>query len=428
MSVNSTEIKFLREQRSAAHAAAIAVLAKGNLISGEDKLVYERSMQEVDTLGNRIAIAEGLARREANPGAQYIRENASAQTPQEHMRMASFRKFMQFGKDSLEAQDRMLLTRETRAVGEGAPMLSHIGSYSGLGYFVPTGFRNQIEEATKWYAPLLEDGVFTILSTETGNPIPMPTNNDTGNAATIVGEAASVSELDTTAGQITIAAYKFTSGEVIASLELIQDSAFDLDSWFSKIFGERFGRGLEGYLTNGSGSSQPMGLLTAIAASGATAVVANGTSESTGGSQTGANSVGYSDLVSLEHSVDPSYRRGAKYMFHDQTLASLKKIIDKFGRPLWVPGISAQVGDTINGYPYVINQSIPQIGSVSEATTVVFGDMTKFLVRKVKPMTMIRLDEKYAESGQVAFLAFSRIDSNLLDAGTHPLNVLQQHS
>jgi HK97 family phage major capsid protein len=257
MSINSVEIKNLREQRAASHAAAITVLSKGNLITSEDKLVYERSMQEVDTLGNRIAIAEGMARHEANPGAQYIRENAAAQTPQEHMRMASFRKFMQFGKDSLEAQDRMLLTRESRAVAEGAPMLSHIGSYSGLGYFVPTGFRNQIEEATKWFAPLLEDGVFTILSTETGNPIPMPVNNDTGNSAVIVGEAASVNEIDTTASQINIAAYKFTSGEIIASLELIQDSAFDLDSWFAKKFGERFGRGLENYLTNGTGSNQP---------------------------------------------------------------------------------------------------------------------------------------------------------------------------
>ncbi|HXN18568.1 MAG TPA: phage major capsid protein [Candidatus Binatus sp.] len=46
-------------------------------------------------------------------------------------------------------------------------------------------------------------------------------------------------------------------------------------------------------------------------------------------------------------------------------MSSLKKIIDKFGRPLWVPGISTQVGDTINGYRYVINQSVPQIGSVA---------------------------------------------------------------
>ena len=77
--------------------------------------------------------------------------------------------------------------------------------------------------------------------------------------------------------------------------------------------------------------------------------------------------------------------------------------------------------------PRALDRPADGAGEIAEIT-VAFGDMTKFLVRKVKPMTMIRLDEKYAESGQVAFLAFARVDSNLLDAGTHPINVLQQHS
>jgi HK97 family phage major capsid protein len=155
-------------------------------------------------------------------------------------------------------------------------------------------------------------------------------------------------------------------------------------------------------------------------------VIATGSSESTGGSQTGVNSVGYSDLVNLEHFVDPSYRRNAKYMFHDLTLASLKKIIGKYGRPLWAPGIAADEPDTINGYQYVINQSMPQIAA--SATSVAFGDFTKFVVRSVKAVTVQRLGELYATSGQIGFLSNMRVDSQLLDAGTHPLNVLQQHS
>ena len=59
----------------------------------------------------------------------------------------------------------------------------------------------------------------------------------------------------------------------------------------------------------------------------------------------------------------------------------------------------------------------------------VFGDMSKFVVRKVMPMRVQRLNELYAVNGQVGFLAWYRIDSNLVAAGTsHPLNVLQQHS
>jgi hypothetical protein len=43
-------------------------------------------------------------------------------------------------------------------------------------------------------------------------------------------------------------------------------------------------------------------------------------------------------------------------------------------------------------------------------------------------MSVLRLNERYADFGQVGFIAFMRIDGNLVDAGTHPINLLQQHS
>jgi HK97 family phage major capsid protein len=60
--------------------------------------------------------------------------------------------------------------------------------------------------------------------------------------------------------------------------------------------------------------------------------------------------------------------------------------------------------------------------------TVLFGDFSKYIVRKVKDFSVLRLDERYAEIGQVAFLAFSRVDGQLVDAGSRPIGILQQHS
>ena len=236
-----------------------------------------------------------------------------------------------------------------------------------------------------------------------------------------------MSEVDITANHVVLAAYKLSAGVIKASTELLQDSAFDFESWLAERFGERFGRALEGFLTNGTGSGQPTGLLTALSNNSVTPVIAAGSSESMGGSQTGANSIGYSDLVNLEFSVDPSYRRNAKYMFHDSTLSALKKILDKFGRPLWAPGIASDEPDKLNGYPFVINQSMPIIAP--SAQTMVFGDLKKFTVRIVREMNVQRLNELYAINRQVGFLADYRIDSNLTVASsTHPIGVLQQHS
>jgi len=46
----------------------------------------------------------------------------------------------------------------------------------------------------------------------------------------------------------------------------------------------------------------------------------------------------------------------------------------------------------------------------------------------VRDLSVLRLDERFADFGEVAWIAFSRIDSQLVDAGVHPIGLLQQHS
>jgi HK97 family phage major capsid protein len=75
--------------------------------------------------------------------------------------------------------------------------------------------------------------------------------------------------------------------------------------------------------------------------------------------------------------------------------------------------------DTINGYPYVINQDVASMSA--NAKSILFGDFSKYKIRRVMDTTVLRLTERYAEFGQVGFIAFSRADGNLIDAGTHPV-------
>jgi HK97 family phage major capsid protein len=236
-----------------------------------------------------------------------------------------------------------------------------------------------------------------------------------------------VSEQDLTAGQVIFGAYKYTSGVIRVSLELAQDSAFDLEALVARQMGIRFGREWEDITTNGDGSNKPTGILTAIANSGATPVIAAGSSANSGGSETGANSIGWADLVNLEHSVDKSYRKGARYMCHDLTVSKLAQVLDKFGRPLFVPGTTENGGvDRVNGYPVVVNNSMPTVAASN--VSMAFGDLSKFMIRKVKDYQVLVLRERYADFGQIGYIGFARIDSNLVDAGTHPINVLMQHS
>jgi HK97 family phage major capsid protein len=193
-----------------------------------------------------------------------------------------------------------------------------------------------------------------------------------------------------------------------------------MESFLVEQFAARLGRILNTKFTVGVGTTEPTGILTAATA-GPTAL---GSAANTGGTETGGTSIGYIDLVELEHSVDPLYRRGAKFILNDSTLRKIKEILDKYGRPLWVPGVAAGAPDTILGYPYSINNDMPTIAV--NAKTVLFGAVDRYMIRRVKQLQVLRLVERFADYGQVAFLGFARYDGNLLDAGTHPVKYLVQ--
>jgi HK97 family phage major capsid protein len=272
-------------------------------------------------------------------------------------------------------------------------------------FLVPTGFQYELEQALKAYGGIRP--VARQLTTASGNALPWPTSNDTGTTGEQIGENTTVTMANPTITSITLNAWKYSTRMVQVSVELLQDSAFDLDAYIREIFVTRLGRITNTKFTVGAGTTEPNGLATAATA-GPTAVT--------------AGVVSYDDLVELEHSVDPAYRPGAKFMFADSTLKTIKKLKDAQGHPLWVSGVASKSPDTILGYEYQINQDVAAIGT--GAKQILFGAMSKYLIRTVKDLYVLRLDERYAEFGQVAFIGFARYDANLIDAGTHPVKAL----
>jgi HK97 family phage major capsid protein len=275
-------------------------------------------------------------------------------------------------------------------------------------FLVPQGFQYELEQALKAYGGMRQ--VARILPTTTGNALPWPTSNDTGTSGEQIGENTTVTSANPTIQNVQLNAWKYSTKMVQVSVELLQDSAFDLDSYLRELFVVRLGRITNNKFTVGVGTTEPFGIVPASAGN---------TNNPTA---TVAGAVNYDDLVNLEHSVDPAYRPGAKFMLHDTTLKAIKKLKDAQGRPLWVPGAASKEPDSILGYPYVINQDMPVIAT--GAKQMLFGAFNKYIIRSVKDLYVLRLDERFAELGQVAFIGFARYDGNLIDAGTHPIGAL----
>jgi HK97 family phage major capsid protein len=136
----------------------------------------------------------------------------------------------------------------------GGPTLT----FAGDAPFVPAGFYAKIEEAMKWYGGMQE--VAEVLNTDTGQPLPYPTDNDTTNTGELVGEGQQVSTADASVGVVMFGAYKFSTKLVRVSIELLQDSAFDLESYLAKKFGIRLARIRNTKFTVGTGVNEPKGL------------------------------------------------------------------------------------------------------------------------------------------------------------------------
>ena len=194
-------------------------------------------------------------------------------------------------------------------------------------------------------------------------------------------------------------------------LELLQDSAFDLESLLSDLLAESFGRGINYDLTRGDGKGKPKGI---VEWAHACAVSPSG------------NGISLDALIELIKGVDSSYARHGRFMFNRNTLYSLVKIKDTTGCYIWQEGAKDGTPPTLFGKVYILNDDLDD--AAAGKTSVLFGDFSKFKIRMVRSFRVIRLNELLAEYLSIGLFGFARTDGILLDAGTHPVHKLVHKS
>lgn len=398
----NTAVKVMRDLHNAAET-------EDRSFTTEEQAKYATASGGLEDLRSRIMREEGLASEELR-GAQQIdssregtRDDPAAQRAVKKGGLSrdpydmAFRSYLVGGQSGIKDEERSLLTERRD--------LSLIDASGG--FTVPEGFQANLVEAQRQYGAFLNPGLSTILNTDTGNPIPMPMEDDTANVAAIVAEAASLTaSTDAIFTNITLGAFTYRA-LVRVSLELLQDSAFDLEAYIARKLGIRLGRGFNAHATTGSNSGQPQGIFnTTVGASiGHTAATGNTTN------------FPYLSLVATEHSLDPAYRANAQWMFHDVVLQGVKSQLDTTGRPIWQPNYHAATDanspftafkGTILGYGYTINQDAPVMAA--NARCVAFGDFSSYYVRQVSNMMLIRASERFIDQGQIGFYVFARMD------------------
>jgi len=299
---------------------------------------------------------------------------------------AAFISYLRKGIRGMSQNEREIMMRAQSA-----------GTDSEGGFTVDEAIADQITKTMANYGGMRQ--VATVLTTSTGGVLNYPTNNDTGNVGEWLAENGGASAQDTVFGNVALNAWKASSDYMLLSRELIQDSKFDIEGYINGLIAERIGRLTNTAYTAGDGSSKPNGIRDASGAGAVTDVTAV---------------VDFDDLLDLKHSVDRDYRMNANWMLNDTVLRDIKKAsIASANQSLWQPGIIGGEPATIDGDTYVVNNDLPDVAADSHS--VLYGDFSKYVIRDVTGVEVLRSDELNMLSNQVTFVGFMRTDGDLID-------------
>ncbi|UYE95725.1 hypothetical protein HAAEEKHM_00005 [Sinorhizobium phage AP-16-3] len=302
--------------------------------------------------------------------------------------------------DELSSEERAVLKAGVQSTKEFRTQTT--GTNSAGGYTVPVELANFIVKSMKDWGPMYNEDVATVISTSSGNIINIPTVDDTSKSGAKHTEGAAIADdgsQDAVFGQKQLGAYVYDTEFVKFSMELAADSIFNMETLLGSLLGERLGRIANRELTVGDGTDDPNGVVTA---------------STLGKTAAAAAALASDELIDLLHSVNAAYRRSpkARWMFADTTLAAIRKLKDGQNNYLWQMG-NVQTGEpgTLLGYRYEINDDVPAIAA--SAKPVIFGDFSKYFVRKVGSPVIGVLRERFWPDLGIAGLI--RFDGELGD-------------
>lgn len=270
-----------------------------------------------------------------------------------------------------------------------------IGSDSEGGYLVPDEFERTLVEG------LEEENIFRtmakVIATSSGDrKIPVVA---TKGSASWIEEEGAAPESDDSFGQVSISAYKL--GTLLkVSEELLNDSVFNLEAYIAKEFARRIGAKEEEAFFIGDGIGKPTGIF-----------------NTTGGAQDGittasATAITVDEIMDLFYSLKSPYRKNATFILNDATVKAIRKLKDGNGNYIWQPSITAGTPDSILNSPVKTSAYVPNIAA--GAKTIAFGDFSYYWVADRQGRSFKRLNELYATTGQVGFMATQRVDGKLI--------------
>lgn len=313
---------------------------------------YQEAKERID------ALEADLARAAPSAGLNY----------KDTEEFKAFNKYVIEGKDGMEVVEIKTLRTDSDVNG---------------GYLAPSEMDNQI---TKKITEISNIRSIARVRTISSKSLEMAIRN-TIPQATYEGELETGSDSHSTYGNETLTPFRQTFTTPI-SLDMLMDSAFDMEAEIMSDASEAFAYGEGVNFISGTGFKQPEGFLTNAD------VLANVRTSTT------SATIDPEDVILLTGDLKVGYQ--PVYVMNRRTLAFLRTLKSTTGQFLWAPGMNGPVANTLNGFPYLIADAMPDIASNS--LSIAFGDFRRgYTITDRTGLAVIRDEYTLKKQGAVEF-------------------------
>ena len=370
------------EARNAAWEAAKSFLEqredKDGLLSAEDRKTYDEMEERVKAYNeqiDRLQAMEAMDRELEKPMTKPLvgtPENNNGE-PKTGIKSEAYKKAM---LDAFRSKFRRISDVLQEGVKEDG------------GYLVPEEYDSRMIDVME------ENNIMRQLATS------FPTSgehkiNIAGSkpAAAWIDEGEELKFQDAKFSQIMLDAHKLHVAVKVTE-ELLNDSAFNLETYLINSFGKALGNKEEDAFLNGSGTGCPTGIF----------------ADKGGGTlaKTLTAAITSDDLIDLEYSLKRPYRKNAVFILNDKVIASIRKLKYAENKEyIWQPSFQTGEPDRLLGYPVYTSAYAPE-------DKIAFGEMSYYNIGDRGQRAFQELLELFAGNGMVGFLAKERVDGKVV--------------
>jgi HK97 family phage major capsid protein len=367
---------------------------------------WDKHMGAAEALKERIERAEALDRETASLNKLEERAAPPTGTNADERQFAGLRPEMRdamrglaTARPEVAAEGYRANFRNYIATGETRNLVAQNDAQGG--YMVPTDFVASLLEKVRDTVAIRQLATNYILTN--GDSVGRPTVETDVSDADWTSEIGPV-QLDTALrfGKRELHPHDLTK-RVLVSQKLLRSSAINPETVIRDQLAYKFGVSEEKGFLLGNGAGQPLGVF--VSSNEGIPAARN---ISTGNTST---SIGADGLFEAKYALKDGYLRSAstRWMFHRDALKQIAKLKDGEGRYLFLPDVREAAGDRILGIQVVSSEFVPNTFTAGQFVGII-GDFSYYWIATSLGLSVQRLVELYAATGQVGFIGRHAVD------------------